>query len=796
MELTPAEKQALRELKAQGKSFTEATAFISGQRYKKQSIVSRSIEKEQAANRSDKPFVNKAVEFAGLGGAVDVFGDAIARSPVANLIQSPGAKAVADEAGMTPQQLGQSQIEHPTGKQFAGAVAQTSALPLELAVGVASGGASIPAQAAIGGAFGYMYDVGTDLVDQKTTRETLTPGVATLLGVTAPPAISGMFKAFTPATRQSAIAGGEALVPAVTKQVSPLVTASREATEGLGDRVKDSGVVQLAGEFAERVPRAFNKAGEAIEDASARAKRIRNAPPAEQAAIKSGLNDQVINTVNLADDATREGYREIVELAGNSGETLGVSTRPEIVAGRAAGDQYKVIDDTRKGIGEQIGEITSQLSKEGSFDVSKAQGEMRTILANNGMEADKAGNLVFTAKNYTPEQQKVIQSLYTQATQATEFTPRQIWEFDQLFSKLQRQSRVIEKVDDVFITVPVEGGTKDVNIFKVFRDIYSKQLDEVAPEIKDLNKQYAVIRNLTDDIESSIVKGGNFNSTNVDPSEFAQTNLRRIFSDAQSAADYRAIYDTMDEMSRSMGYAGARADDLSAFATEMRKLYPESIPQTSFQGGIRNSILDAAGKIMDFGKADIKDQQDALRGLLEMGEATPASSVAPTATADDLFEPKNKIELALEKANLQRGSFSFGDSTNSKLQSNLPQRPLSPKGVTVVGKFLAHMDGTTKLSGAELANVKRQVQIIADKAGLKAAEGTDNALAKELADRYTKQIGSFNSGAKPAKLEAGETESQIVKRQDVSSDNLTTEAKKYKSADEFIGIRVHKKRRV
>ncbi len=111
-----------------------------------------------------------------------------------------------------------------------------------------------------------------------------------------------------------------------------------------------------------------------------------------------------------------------------------------------------------------------------------------------------------------------------------------------------------------------------------------------------------------------------------------------------------------------------------------------------------------------------------------------------------------------------RGSLSVGKPQMSKVkglvESSKKYNTLSPDGLAVVKKYLSHVDGTHKLSGEELINAKADAQIIAEKAGLKNVTGSDKALANELADKYTKQI---------------------------ATPSLEQEAKKYKSAEEFVG---------
>ena len=157
-------------------------------------------------------------------------------------------------------------------------------------------------------------------------------------------------------------------------------------------------------------------------------------------------------------------------------------------------------------------------------------------------------------------------------------------------------------------------------MFRAFRDVYSNELDNISPEIKDLNRKYRNVATLIDDIENSIFKTPNFEITkNTDQAEFAKVNLRRIFGESQSSPVYEAIADEMDTIAKQLGYNGASPKEVAAFAQEIRQLYPETIPKTGFQGGI-GGVLDVAAKALGAGKADTRDQQKALRALIEASE--------------------------------------------------------------------------------------------------------------------------------------------------------------------------------
>jgi hypothetical protein len=227
------------------------------------------------------------------------------------------------------------------------------------------------------------------------------------------------------------------------------------------------------------------------------------------------------------------------------------------------------------------------------------------------------GTFSYTNKAITPEQKKVIENLYKLATEDKVLSAQQIHQMDQLFSKLQRQSNVIDKVDNIFVEVPTPEGSTKVNLFKVFRDVFGKQLDELSPDMRALNTEYRKLTNLVDDIEGSIAKTPGFESLPMNDN-YAEAGLRQMFGRGQKADQLVDLYEIMDSTSRSLGYQGARADDLYQFALELNKIYPETIPPTSFEGNIISGMSQAFRKLVQTGQVTPKDQQKALRKLLEM----------------------------------------------------------------------------------------------------------------------------------------------------------------------------------
>lgn len=426
-----------------------------------------------------------------------------------------------------------------------------------------------------------------------------------------------------------ALIGTKAVTSGV-KAVEPTVSRSAQATgaftQRAGERVSGSvqavkegvpGVIQTAKELAARAPKAFSRGKEGIAEAGERATKIKAATPAVQNAIKSNLDERIINTVGGANKETRQAYKEVLDIAEKSPTTIGVKKQPTIVGGEAAVKQYDIVNAQKKSVGKKIGDTARELSKTTSVDLVDSFKQMDDLLSQQGIKiVDTPEGRVFdlTGSGYTTAQRAKIQELYRLATEGgNKLSPSQIRTKDKLFSTMQRESRM-EGMTDIMIDTP--DGAK--NLFSVFRDSFSNKLDEVSPEMRVLNTEYRKLVQLTDDIEDSIFKTPNFNVTkNVDGAEFAKVNLRRIFGEAQSSPVYEAVADAMDAASRGLGYKGASPKVVAEFAQEMRKLFPETIPKTGFTGGIKMGLGDLVETVTKTGAPNLKDQQRALRELLD-----------------------------------------------------------------------------------------------------------------------------------------------------------------------------------
>jgi ribosome biogenesis protein Nip4 len=595
--LNEAQKQQASELLQQGFSPMEVFRHLGAEATGRQSTLG--IKQETIKEAPTKPsLANKFTELVGLGDATQVFGKSLARAGFGG--QNEGQQKVSELTGMSQQEINQTNIEAPTAGQLGGAALQTAAVALSPAIAPIGLGASM----LTGGALGYAYDIGSDMIAQKSLGEILTPGGGTAAGVLAPPVVKGAFSVL----KKPIEAGAKALsssfddikLPSLDVNVPPVL---KEGVADVGARFKRLG----------------ERAVSAVDERIATAERLRTATPAVREAVKTKVDDVVIDLATNSDQPTKDALKKMVEIA-EQPKTARPTAGPASVASDVAVDQYKIIENQRKTIGEQIGQLSDELPTLKNIDIAPTQDNVINVLQKNGITLDIDGKLsAGDNMKVSDEQLAVLNKIWQKVTSRQNLSARNLHELDQWFSSTQRTARSVDQVEDLYIKVPTQDGKEvQVPIYKFFRDAFGQRLDEVAPDnLRELNKQYRSLSNLTDDVEATLVKNSNLETLqNVDISN--PSALRRMFGEAQSAEDFRLIYEQMDALSRQLGYSGARADELYYFANKLRDYYPETIPETGFRGSIFSSIQDALGGVLEAGKPNTIDQQKAIKMLLDL----------------------------------------------------------------------------------------------------------------------------------------------------------------------------------
>lgn len=571
---------------------------------------------------------SKLTEAIGLGDATKVFGRDIARTRL-------GAKATGGDYETNLQY-----VEPTTTRERAGAVMQTGATVGGLAVAPAG---ILPAAIA-GGALGYAYDVGGDLLHNSSLEETLTPGVGTAVGVIAPPAIGGIVRGV------ATLGKG---MQTKTKVIANDIGSALSSAKGkMGELEIPNTISGVYGSVKDRLGRAVSRGKESLEATAEKNIRLKNATPAQREAIKTGLKDNVIDYVSNADEQTKTVLREMVEMAEQPKGMRG-GVRPTRVASDKAVEQFEMVAKEKQRIGQEIGKLSDEFSPLRDIDVTPTQNYLMDVLRQNGLEFGVDGK-VFARDNMriTDEQLTVINKLFDKITQQNNVSAKNLHELDQWFSAQQRTSRLVDKIQDVFVEVPTtDGGKTQANLFKVFRDAFGQRLDEVAPDnLRVLNRQYRQFSGLIDDLEGSLIRDPDFGEL-VGKEIFSEAGLRQIFGEGVKAGNQQALYNALDRVSRELGYSGPRADELYLFGNELRNLYPETIPDTGFRGNVSTSITDVIGSVIKTGKPGVKDQQRALKKLLEEGK-TASRQIEKTASKTSVSVEKPVTKPVVKKNTL------------------------------------------------------------------------------------------------------------------------------------------------
>lgn len=774
MALTELELQKAKQLQSQGYTADEVKEYIGAQRVGRPSVIMEELEQRKKTNESIEANSLSWREIVGAPAkflapdAIDVFGSALARRGIGT---------------DTSTNVTREYIEEPTARQYAGAALQTAGLVADVGLTVGSLGAVTPLtlgrNVALGAGLGYLYDVGDDLIAQESLQDTLTPGFATIVGGAAPLAFAGLGAGIRSLT------GGAStgLADDTARTVAPAIrqSASEGVQEGVEKGTKNvtetavSGIGESARNLGNRVTRSGQRIQEIVEKNAERASLRQNARPAVIKAIDDGLDINTITRIENAPPASKSAYRAVVEEAEGANPL-----NAEKVSGSYATEMYKIARNRQKEVGQSLGEARRALGSD-PINPRVTNNHFRTFketMTNNRMNFRSDGTVDFSTQKFTDEEQAVISKIWERMAKNPNPTPVDVDEMSQFLSKLQYQTNVTDKIGNVYIdVVDAKTGTmQPQSIFNYIRNTYDSMLEQIdtSGEIARLRKEYAQVKSVTDPIEGSWLNGLDLaKTTDEELADAMSLALRRLDGRAKSRTTYGQMYGALDKYARAHGYKGADAADVSNFyMTTVEPLYKGTTPEASFRGGITGGIRSVFENVFDLGKADVTDKQKALRGLLDLGDKVPT----PVQAVDNFFEaPKKRgfIEKAKDALKDQRGSVQLkGESTSQKLknlsESSAKTSTLSKEGVEVVNKFLKHIDGTAPLSGDELATVKQQAQSIADAAGDIKTTGTDKTLADGLANKYSKQISSFKQSAT------------------TQTTDLLEEAKKYKSADEFV----------
>ncbi len=321
---------------------------------------------------------------------------------------------------------------------------------------------------------------------------------------------------------------------------------------------------------------------------------------------------------------------------------------PALIVGEDIRTKVDNLDKIRKAKGEELGEITKNISKEQINPMVEtvspkdaALSRMRQIPELKGLKLNEEGKLDFadTVLNTIEDvgEQKKLQANFDSLEGKT---PHQLWLLRQgLRKNLESAKRAGSYLTDTYDqgVNAIRGGLMDY-------------LDTTNPEFKAKSTEYAKIAEPLENLESFIgddIKGAPENLLK----ERAGMLARRLTSNTKSGAELKNLLNQVEEQLKGNGVeVGTSTTRLQNVYNALSQYYPEIVKGTSLEGIANRSVNLGAGKInaaaeglkylgekvgADFSKSDVARRQ-ALRDLIDSLEKVPSvKKGAPVLTPEE-----------------------------------------------------------------------------------------------------------------------------------------------------------------
>jgi len=490
-----------------------------------------------------------------------------------------------------------------------------------------------------------------------------------------------------------------------------------DVAEGVGRTAIGTGTVvgDTANIVTDNTRRAITHLQDRMKQARAKQQAIREAPTPEiRAAVKADVPERQVRLITTADDATRNSMSDMYfHAAGDNREAIG-----KIIADTGAA-QYRAVDARRAQIGQEIETAINNLPDGVTVDMRPAYAQFDDLLRDNKVVVGPGGRLDFGPSNFSKAESKVVREIYDKVhSRGDTLDPIDLQELDSLLSRIQREAYQSTESSVPYVNVNGER----VNFTTLARDIYRSPLDNMpgqpGVELRALNNQYRQYRNFVDDLDETLFKTSRNLNISVPEGATVETRLRRVFSNAQSRAEYEAIVDELDRLARMNGYNGADLKSLGEFELYLQKIFADQTTQpASFSGGIRQAF----GDIMRIGQPDATDQQKAIQALLEAPTGTQVPT-PPTTTRQPVSSTNTSTSDATNPTLAQRAKEFFN-----------PDLPNKEGGMLDIGEILKDLEQLTP--GAR----RTQLQELAQQQQLLYERALNPSISQSAKNRYIKE---------------------------------------------------------
>lgn len=303
------------------------------------------------------------------------------------------------------------------------------------------------------------------------------------------------------------------------------------------------------------------------------------ANPAGRAALRQGVDEGIVGPLSAASKADKTAVSGMLDLIekGKKSKQFRTFNRPSDILGNTVVSRYNALKKLNKEAAGRLDDVAKGLSGK-KADLDDALGEFFDDLETLGVTIDEDFKPVYadlsieeiaSSKNFI---EKTLRRLDTAGTDA---------------EKLHKLKKLID--EDVAFGKTGEGLTGNTErIVKKLRRNINTSLQELSPEYKEVNTQFADTRQSMDLFAKA--SGSKFNPDSPNVNKQVGQRARLLMGRRQARTD---VIDSLYDMNKTAEKYGITFDDnigiQAAAVDELERLFPSFAP-TSFEGQIERGV--------------------------------------------------------------------------------------------------------------------------------------------------------------------------------------------------------------
>lgn len=396
--------------------------------------------------------------------------------------------------------------------------------------------------------------------------------------------------------------GAEAGLEAAGRAAKPALETAETIAEGAGRTIKRA------------VTRPIDAAGEAL----AKSSRLRTLPQAEAEAVRSGLDEAVVDFIQTSLPEDRKLYRQMLDIYETNKTTRRIAKQHKEIPGESILQRVTYISGQLEKEGKELGKVVDSMPDR-IVNVQPELDEFVKILESRGVEVginDAGENILINTGTAVTGDMPAYQLMYDLIKSGRVDSPKQLHGI---------RSRIFKEFDLAKSRQQPFSGDAE-NVAEVYRNILSKPLNTINPKYGEVSDKYRELIGPLQDFTKLIQYKGDIEKIGEKTLRTGEV-ARRVLGNASDRPT--SVIQGLDEIAQKYGFTSdTSVMDQIRFADDLEKLFGTT-QTTSLEGGVRAGVEQAAVDAAEGGIRGValraiknvlgrtqKEQIEALRKLL------------------------------------------------------------------------------------------------------------------------------------------------------------------------------------